>query len=67
MAKAAGYRLTLRLPPEMQEWISRQAKQAHRTLNGEIVARLERTRWQDDLNSRPLGGGQPAAGQGSQA
>jgi predicted HicB family RNase H-like nuclease len=34
-------RITLRLPAELHEWLTTQAKSARRSLNSEIVYRLE--------------------------
>lgn len=32
----------LRLPPELKEWLEKQAEASRRSLNGEILYRLER-------------------------
>ncbi|MBZ4014411.1 Arc family DNA-binding protein [Streptomyces purpurogeneiscleroticus] len=34
-------RITLRLPADLHEWLAAEAKRAHRSLNSEIVHRLE--------------------------
>ncbi|MER7057275.1 MULTISPECIES: Arc family DNA-binding protein [unclassified Streptomyces] len=36
-----GTRITLRLPTDLHEWLVAQAKTARRSLNSEIVYRLE--------------------------
>ncbi|WP_269914007.1 Arc family DNA-binding protein [Acinetobacter sp. HY1485] len=40
--------LKIRLSPELKSFIEEQAKKNHRTLNGEITARLEETRTTED-------------------
>lgn len=37
-------RITLRLPSDLHEWLAAEAKSARRSLNSEIVYRLERER-----------------------
>ncbi|HSA49140.1 MAG TPA: Arc family DNA-binding protein [Yinghuangia sp.] len=37
-------RITLRLPTDLHEWLAAQAKSARRSLNSEIVHRLETER-----------------------
>lgn len=37
----------LRLPPDLKRWLEEQAAQNHRSLNGEIVVRLERSQHTD--------------------
>lgn len=37
-------RITLRLPADLHSWLVTEAKSAHRSLNSEIVHRLERGR-----------------------
>ena len=36
--------LQVRCPPELREWLKAQAAENHRSLNSEIVARLETSR-----------------------
>ncbi|WP_326796243.1 Arc family DNA-binding protein [Streptomyces sp. NBC_01808] len=47
-------RITLRLPADLHEWLAAQAKSARRSLNSEIVYRLEteRTAAEADNKSR---------------
>ncbi|MFT8245185.1 Arc family DNA-binding protein [Roseomonas sp. BN140053] len=61
------HRLQLRVPPHLQEWIAGQAARNFRSVNQEVVARLEREREQDAQATRPETGGQSAAGQASRA
>ncbi|WP_432131163.1 Arc family DNA-binding protein [Streptomyces tendae] len=37
----AEKRITLRLPADLHEWLVAEAKSAHRSLNSEIIYRLE--------------------------
>ena len=46
-------RLAIRMSPSLSAWIRDQARQNLRSMNAEIVHRLERTRWQDDPASIP--------------
>jgi predicted HicB family RNase H-like nuclease len=34
----------LRLPPELKEWLQQQALKNHRSLNAELLARLEQSK-----------------------
>ena len=41
-------RITLRLPAELHSWLTEQAKSARRSLNSEIVYRLDMQRQEQD-------------------
>ena len=49
MSKSMTQKLTptpVRMPDDLRRWLQQQARQNHRSLNGEIVHRLEQTRQQ---------------------
>lgn len=43
---------SVRLPPELKEWLKRRATDNRRSLNSEAVARLEASRKADECTSR---------------
>ena len=48
MSKYLGIAYNLRLPPELKEKIQESAKQLNRSMNADIVARLEQSFEKDD-------------------
>ncbi|MFJ2241481.1 Arc family DNA-binding protein [Streptomyces sp. NPDC087859] len=46
-------RITLRLPADLHAWLVREAKSAHRSLNSEVVYRLENGRPAAEANGDP--------------
>jgi hypothetical protein len=42
----------LRLPVELRGWLAQQAMESHRSVTGEILARLEQTRKEDISRGR---------------
>lgn len=47
----SGEQTNIRLPRELKHWLAKQAEQNHRSLNGEIVHRLEKSR--DEQQQEP--------------
>ena len=44
--------LQVRLPLDLREWLKQQAELNHRSLNGEIVVRLESSRVDQERNEK---------------
>ncbi|MBP0492161.1 Arc family DNA-binding protein [Pararoseomonas indoligenes] len=59
-------RFTLRIPRPLKGWLEAQAEENDRSMNGQIEFLLELARL-GVQQPRPLGGGQPAAGEASRA
>ena len=53
MRKNDTYRSQLRLPYELYEKLKEESEKNHRSLNAEIVARLEKTVRDDELDRNP--------------
>lgn len=49
----------VRMPPELKDWLSEQARQSRRSLNGEIVKRLEESRVREKRANRTAGKVEP--------
>lgn len=45
----------VRLPAGLKEWLAAQARENHRSLNGEVVHRLEESRRKDEATRQPGG------------
>lgn len=43
----------VRMPPELKEWLSEEATRNRRSLNGEIIKRLEESRAQQNRARKP--------------
>ncbi|MFJ5263870.1 Arc family DNA-binding protein [Streptomyces sp. NPDC088387] len=48
----AETKITLRLPADLHQWLASQAKSARRSLNSEIIYRLEGERAADKADSK---------------
>lgn len=46
----------LRLPADLKQWLAAQAQANHRSLNGEVVYRLQESRRKDEAARQPNGG-----------
>ena len=49
----------VRMPPELKDWLSEQARHSRRSLNGEIVKRLEESRAREKRASKAAGKVEP--------